>query len=74
MKLTIKKKCTTDKPVKGPGKKHAVEWLGEVIATKEEILEAFRAKYNMEPEEAILCSTLETTEKGIVKWYVKKKK
>lgn len=55
----------------GLGKKHSVSMLGQLIATQEEILRAFSAKYKLSPEE---IEIVQTNKKGVYRWYVQKKK
>ena len=55
----------------GLGKEHSVSMLGQLIATQEEIIKAFQAKYELSPDE---IEIVQTNKKGIYRWYVQKKK
>lgn len=70
-KKVVRKGGVTD-PVDGLGKEHGVSFLGEVIATQTEVLEAFRAKYNCEPEEVVMLKGCDDHKSYY--WYLQKRK
>lgn len=70
--ISIDKDHGVREPAKGLGKENGVSWLGQVIATQEEIINAFRAKYGCEPEEVLMLRDCDGNDNYY--WYLKKRK